>query len=499
MSPPSTKTINNNNNTINQSAVTSTLPPPPPPPLPEVSRIWYPITINKASTDPTTTTFTGDLSLLNSYQRHCISQESESTETTNNNNQTTSTKTTMVGQQQPTVLFKNDLNAKPPVNPKIAHHIDTMQMYNLMQDIAIPKMIMDLRPREMYERSHLKAAISIPPPSLEQVDDEHLPEFNMTKYLAVHCPTTRYWNLMLSQAVIYTDGSVSSEMGREHTLSRESIAMHDNSDVHPLESRDPTSWFNFVLHYLIARSKKTAISIYDNGFEAFNQHYPFLCRGVTVSNKAYRNIPESSLYPSEILKDFIYLGAYENATSRSQLDNLKITHIVNMASELEDAFPHLYKYYRADLDDNFRADITSHFEPINQFIDSAKATGGRVLVHCAMGISRSTTAVMAYIMKTQGLDYATTRQLVKEKRSIIQPNVGFVKALKAYDEKLHESKPIDSKGSSLSSSQTQLQQRSSSSGSIMITNNDGCTSILSSSPPSTTIPLPHHQPINSSL
>ncbi|EFA83028.1 putative protein tyrosine phosphatase [Heterostelium album PN500] len=157
-----------------------------------------------------------------------------------------------------------------------------------------------------------------------------------------------------------------------------------------------------------------------------------------------------------------------------------------MAVELEDCYPHIFKYYRADLEDNFRADIVKHFQPVIDFINDCKRKNGRVLVHCAMGVSRSTTAVIAYLIKELGYTYDDARKYVKERRGIIQPNFGFSKALKEYSAQIHGNNkptaisspiPIESLSSSpprsiLSSSNNSIPVLSSSSTPI-ITNSDG--------------------------
>ena len=43
--------------------------------------------------------------------------------------------------------------------------------------------------------------------------------------------------------------------------------------------------------------------------------------------------------------------------------------------------------------------IKKHFKETNQFIHEAHAEGVRLLVHCNAGVSRSTTVVVAYLMK----------------------------------------------------------------------------------------------------
>lgn len=58
--------------------------------------------------------------------------------------------------------------------------------------------------------------------------------------------------------------------------------------------------------------------------------------------------------------------------------------------------------------------------------------GGKVLVHCKMGISRSASVVIAYAMKAYHLTLAEASQLVKTKRSCIKPNNAFALQLKTY-------------------------------------------------------------------
>lgn len=48
------------------------------------------------------------------------------------------------------------------------------------------------------------------------------------------------------------------------------------------------------------------------------------------------------------------------------------------------------------------------------------------------GVSRSSSAVIAYIMKRHGLDYQAAYELVLAKRRFVQPNAGFVAQLKLF-------------------------------------------------------------------
>lgn len=57
----------------------------------------------------------------------------------------------------------------------------------------------------------------------------------------------------------------------------------------------------------------------------------------------------------------------------------------------------------------------------------------RLLVHCAMGKSRSATIILMYIMKKFQLPYTKAFELVKERREKIDINSGFVEQLKEFE------------------------------------------------------------------
>ena len=59
-----------------------------------------------------------------------------------------------------------------------------------------------------------------------------------------------------------------------------------------------------------------------------------------------------------------------------------------------------------------------------------------VLVHCYAGMSRSTTIVIAYLMKLYRWGYDATLHFVKFKRVIANPNEGFANQLRGYESAL---------------------------------------------------------------
>lgn len=74
------------------------------------------------------------------------------------------------------------------------------------------------------------------------------------------------------------------------------------------------------------------------------------------------------------------------------------------------------------------------FEPLSDYTSFVlhRKSGQAVLVHCKMGVSRSASTVIAYAMKQQRWSLDEALAYVRECRSIIKPNDGFLKQLQTY-------------------------------------------------------------------
>ncbi len=68
-----------------------------------------------------------------------------------------------------------------------------------------------------------------------------------------------------------------------------------------------------------------------------------------------------------------------------------------------------------------------------KFISKAIDSGGKVLVHCKMGISRSATVTIAYVMKKYAWSLDKALDVVKTRRTIVKPNKSFLKQLEVYE------------------------------------------------------------------
>jgi len=100
---------------------------------------------------------------------------------------------------------------------------------------------------------------------------------------------------------------------------------------------------------------------------------------------------------------------------------------------LKQIFPERFRYYQVDVDDDPEENLLQYLPKCFEFINEGIANGS-VLVHCAAGVSRSATVVIAYLMATTRIDFTTAFWKVKKARGIIYPNQGFIEQLKLFQE-----------------------------------------------------------------
>ncbi|KAG5194720.1 hypothetical protein JEQ12_012996 [Ovis aries] len=139
----------------------------------------------------------------------------------------------------------------------------------------------------------------------------------------------------------------------------------------------------------------------------------------------------------------LFLGDAYAARDKNKLTQLGITHVVNVAAGKfqVDTGAKFYRgmpleYYGIEADDNPFFDLSVYFLPVARYIRSALSVPqGRVLVHCAMGVSRSATVVLAFLMICENMTLVEAIQTVQARRDIC-PNSGFLRQLQVLDNRL---------------------------------------------------------------
>ena len=158
----------------------------------------------------------------------------------------------------------------------------------------------------------------------------------------------------------------------------------------------------------------------------------------------------------------IIIGDGTTALCVMRLKSLGVTHVLNAACGKDPAFGLINtsrNFYQAsgirflgiEAYDMSSFCLSPHFREAADFIQSALDCRGKVYVHCKMGISRSATLVLAYLMIKKGMTAQEAVRTVRSRRQII-PNDGFLKQLCQLNEDLIQKKAIEERRERLMSS-----------------------------------------------
>jgi atypical dual specificity phosphatase len=141
-----------------------------------------------------------------------------------------------------------------------------------------------------------------------------------------------------------------------------------------------------------------------------------------------------------ILPGTLYLTNYIGASNLELLKSNNITHIINITDLIENYFESellptglpMFTYLKIAIPDAHNIIITDYFLETFEFIDNAIKNGGRILVHCFAGKSRSASIVIGYIMKKEKITFENALQVVQLIRPCVEPNLSFCTQLCKY-------------------------------------------------------------------
>eukprot|EP00040_Diaphanoeca_grandis_P026240 m.146783 g.146783 ORF g.146783 m.146783 type:complete len:351 (-) comp30499_c2_seq1:114-1166(-) len=301
-------------------------------------------------------------------------------------------------------IEEKEYSPPPPRDPDVfcdvsTAWIGTMNLFNQLQ-FGSSLVLVDIRSKEAFDKSHLRSAINVPlgicqDSTFLDIEDDVLP--------------ARFRRRRNDNVFVYDEASTSTD------------------------KKDTAA---FLQRLVDERLCTLTVCALEGGFQAFADRFPFLTTGDESFGDKHKE------YPSMILDDFLFLGAWGAAKDRHVLDDLKIEYIVNATEQCGQPFEGDLKYIQCALDDKPGANIEQFFDPCLEFMEDAKANKGRVLIHCQMGMSRSSTLVILWIMVKYKMNMRDATSLVRKERPFINPNPGFLKQLGVYEEKLFGSTTI---------------------------------------------------------
>jgi predicted protein tyrosine phosphatase len=145
--------------------------------------------------------------------------------------------------------------------------------------------------------------------------------------------------------------------------------------------------------------------------------------------------------PNEIIPGLFLSGV--NCVNDDILEKYNIKTVLSIMSNPPELDESKYKHMKIKILDSPRVNISDHFEATHEFINNSLKEKKNILVHCHAGISRSATIVISYIMNIQLITADIAFRFVKNKREIINPNIGFCYNLRQYEDIIVAKKKLE--------------------------------------------------------
>jgi len=208
------------------------------------------------------------------------------------------------------------------------------------------------------------------------------------------------------------------------------------------------------------------IHLLSGGFEQFHSKFPFMCTCMDVRSAVDRH-KYLTIYPNCVIENQIYIGSGIQAKNWKIIRDLKITHIINCSIEHECVFKDELKYLHLKIEDSYTENIFKIFKQSIKYVEEAyelyydelikyekvsscstvsdaslksssteqpKPKQPVFLIHCNLGISRSSSVLIAYLIAKYQLCLYAAFKYVKDKRIQIAPNYSFLRQLKQFEE-----------------------------------------------------------------
>ncbi|NXR34128.1 DUS16 phosphatase, partial [Zosterops hypoxanthus] len=270
------------------------------------------------------------------------------------------------------------------------------------------------------------------------IDSRPFVEYNTSHILdAININCSKLMKRRLQQdKVLITELIQHSAKHKIEIDCKQEVVVYDQS------SKDVTSLSSdCFLTVLLGKLEKNFSSVYllSGGFAEFSSSFPGLCEGKSTLIPTCISqpcLPVSNTGPTRILPH-LYLGCQRDVLNKELMQQNNIGYVLNASNTCPkpDFIPESH-FLRVPVNDSFCEKILPWLDKSVDFIEKAKASNGRVLVHCLAGISRSATIAIAYIMKRMDMSLDEAYRFVKEKRPTISPNFNFLGQLLDFEKKI---------------------------------------------------------------
>ncbi|CAL8238464.1 unnamed protein product [Merluccius merluccius] len=341
-------------------------------------------------------------------------------------------------------------------------------------------LLLDCRPHELYESSHVESAINLAIPGLmlRRLKKGNLP---IRSIIPNHEDKETFVRRCKTDLVVLYDEAAAAATTTTGTTTTTTTSARQ-------EGGGGGACGSSVLGLLLHKLRDDGCKAYylEGGFNKFQSEFPEHCEtnldcccpsssppasvlglgGLRISSDCSDGesdrepgsatesegspLPSNQpAFPVQILP-YLYLGCAKDSTNLDVLGKYNIKYILNVTPNLPNMFEHEgdFKYKQIPISDHWSQNLSQFFPEAISFIDEARAKKCGILVHCLAGISRSVTVTVAYLMQKLNLSLNDAYDFVKRKKSNISPNFNFMGQLLDFERTLGLNSPCDNNHSS---------------------------------------------------
>ncbi|KAL6073094.1 Dual specificity protein phosphatase 13 [Balamuthia mandrillaris] len=156
-----------------------------------------------------------------------------------------------------------------------------------------------------------------------------------------------------------------------------------------------------------------------------------------------RRMEERRLSPPSEILPWLFLGSQYHAADDAALEQLGITCILNVVGGM---YPSEYdpdRFRMEPLSDYGRDSLEVKLQPCFAFLKQVKQRKEKVLVHCAMGVNRSSTVVIGYLVRHEKWALRKAYEHLVERRPQVQPHPEYLKQLRKLEVAWRGSSSVD--------------------------------------------------------
>jgi len=129
--------------------------------------------------------------------------------------------------------------------------------------------------------------------------------------------------------------------------------------------------------------------------------------------------------PAEIM-DYLYLGNQQQGANKKMLKEIGITRILSVKESFGLPPPNPdFEVLHMPMSDYGNQDLRDLMDQCIDFIEQTKQKQEKILIHCRLGVNRSTTIVLAYLMLRERWTLKQAWTHVKAQRSVALPQQGY--------------------------------------------------------------------------